>query len=192
MSKKLGFYVDTNSCQGCKTCQITCKDKNDLKIGQLFRQVFEVEGGGYTVSGYGIVPHVYAYYISMSCNHCEEPKCVDVCPTGASYQRADDGLVLINEDRCIGCRLCEWACPYKARQFDGKKMTKCDACHDLLAKGQNPACVDACPCRALDFGPIEELQLKYPGTTKDFKGLPDSSLTKPATLFKAHKNAIQY
>jgi anaerobic dimethyl sulfoxide reductase subunit B (iron-sulfur subunit) len=192
MGKTMGFYIDTSSCQGCKTCQVACKDKNNLKTGFLFRRVTEIEGGGYTEHGYGLVPKVYAYWLSISCNHCEDAKCIRVCPTGASYKRAEDGLVLINENRCIGCRLCEWACPYNARQFDGKKMTKCNACEDLLAKGQNPACVDACLARALEFGPLEELRQKHKNTTQDFKGLPSSSITKPNTLFKAHKDAIQY
>lgn len=192
MVKKLGFYVDTSLCQGCKTCQIACKDKNNLKVGNLFRRVTEVEGGGYSTQGFGIVPQVFAYHLSMSCNHCEDPKCVPVCPTGASYKRAQDGLVFINKDRCIGCRLCEWACPYNARQFDGKKMTKCDACQDLLEKGENPACVDSCLARVLEFGRIEQLQQKHKNTSQDFLGLPDSNITKPNILLKPHKDAIHY
>lgn len=191
MGKTLGFYVDTSYCLGCKTCQTACKDKNNLKYGHLFRKVTEVEGGSYTQQGYGIVPNVFAYWLSVSCNHCEDPKCVSVCPTGASYRREEDGLVLINRDRCIGCRLCEWSCPYNSREFDGKKMTKCNGCEDLLAEGKNPICVDACPNRVLDFGPMDELQKKYPHTSKDLYGLPDSDLTKPNILFKPHKNASQ-
>ena len=191
MNKAMGFYVDVSSCLGCKTCQIACKDKNALELGELWRQVEEIEGGGYVERGAQVIPNVYAYWISMSCNHCEDPKCVPVCPTGASYKRAEDGLVLVNRDLCIGCRLCEWSCPYNARQFDGKKMTKCTGCEDLLQKGENPVCVDACPMRIIDFGPMEELEKKYKGCVKNMSGLPDTHITQPNLLLKPHKNAIQ-
>lgn len=186
----MGFYVDTSTCLGCKTCQIACKDKNDLEVGQLWRHVKEVEGGGYVERGDQVIPNIYAYWISISCNHCENPKCVKVCPTGASYKREEDGLVLINRDRCIGCRQCESSCPYQARQFDGKKMGKCTACVDLLEVGQNPVCVDACPMRNIDFGPMEDLKNKYKDSIKSIQGLPAADITKPNLLLTPHKNAI--
>jgi Fe-S-cluster-containing dehydrogenase component len=97
-----------------------------------------------------------------SCLHCEQPACVTVCPTGASYKRAEDGIVLVNEDLCIGCKLCSWACPYGAREFDNDAgvMKKCTLCIDRIynekldAVERVPACVATCPTSARHFGDL--------------------------------------
>jgi Fe-S-cluster-containing dehydrogenase component len=97
-----------------------------------------------------------------SCLHCDEPQCVTVCPTGASYKRAEDGIVLVNTDICIGCKLCSWACPYGAREFDDDAgvMKKCTLCIDriynetLPEAEREPACVATCPSRARHFGDL--------------------------------------
>ena len=132
----------------------------------------------------------FAYYVSVSCNHCEDPACVKVCPTKAHFKRKEDGLVLIDRDKCIGCGMCAKACPYGAPQLDtvAKKMTKCDACQDRLAKGLNPVCVDSCPQRAIEFGEMSEL-LKKHSDRKHIAPLPDPSVTKPNLLVKAPRNA---
>ncbi|MFM9449458.1 4Fe-4S dicluster domain-containing protein, partial [Streptomyces acidiscabies] len=85
-----------------------------------------------------------------------------VCPTTAMSRR-DDGTVYVDQDKCVGCRYCEWACPYSAPQYrkDTGRMSKCDLCYDYRSKGKEPACVAACPSRALDWGPIDELRGKY-------------------------------
>ncbi len=100
--------------------------------------------------------------ISRSCLHCEQPACVTVCPTGASYKRAEDGIVLVNADICIGCKLCSWACPYGAREFDEDQgvMRKCTLCIDRIynenmpEQERVPACVAACPTKARHFGDL--------------------------------------
>ncbi len=104
----------------------------------------------------------FAYYLSISCNHCEDPACTKVCPSGAMHKR-DDGFVVVNEEVCIGCRYCHMACPYGAPQYNAAKghMTKCDGCYDRVAEGKKPICVESCPLRALDFGPIDELRKKH-------------------------------
>lgn len=188
---KSGFYVNSATCIGCKVCQMACKDKNDLDLGQLWRRVTEIEGGGYVRQGEAVRNTVFAYWLSVSCNHCDKPKCVDVCPTGASYKKGDDGVVLIDGDKCVGCRLCEWSCPYGARQFNGATMGKCNACGDLTAKGENPVCVDACVMRAIDFGPVAELKKKYSKVSKDCHGLPDSTITASNLLIKPHKDSVK-
>lgn len=169
-----GFYLNMKTCIGCKTCQIVCKDKNNLEVGTLFRQVHEVEGGSF--------PKPWAYTFSLSCNHCAEPKCVANCPTGALQKRAD-GIVTHDKATCIGCKLCTWSCPYGAPKYIEKqgKAGKCNFCADLIDKGENPACVDACVMRALEFGELEELRKKY-GTVADIKGIPDSGITKPSLV----------
>ncbi|MBM7854110.1 anaerobic dimethyl sulfoxide reductase subunit B (iron-sulfur subunit) [Desulfohalotomaculum tongense] len=169
-----GFYFDMTICIGCKTCQVACKDKNELPVEVLFRKVRTFEGGKY--------PKPWVYHLSMSCNHCAEPKCVKNCPTGALYKRKD-GIVAHNRERCIGCQYCVWSCPYGAPNYleEEGKSGKCDMCADLIDKGKNPACVDACMMRALHFGDLEELKAKYGGTS-NIKVLPDSGITKPSIL----------
>ena len=162
--KQLGFYVDQASCTGCKACQIACKDKNDLPVGITWRRVAEYSGGGWSQdeSQGTFKPNVFTYYTSVSCNHCEDPICVRVCPTKAMH-KGEGGIVSVDDGACIGCRYCEWACPYSAPQFNADKgvMTKCDFCQDFLAEGRDPACVAACPSRVLHFGEIDDLRRKY-------------------------------
>ncbi|EAR4674257.1 DMSO/selenate family reductase complex B subunit [Escherichia coli O5:H32] len=170
--EQVGFYFNAAACIGCKTCVIACKDKNDLEVGRNFRRVYDFEEGTF--------PKPRRWHLSIACNHCDSPSCVSHCPTKAMHKREEDGVVVVDHTLCVGCRYCTWACPYEAPQFDEASgmMTKCDTCLNLRAKGENPACVDACPMRALDFGPISELRKKY-GNNADIAGLPDSSLTRP-------------
>jgi anaerobic dimethyl sulfoxide reductase subunit B (iron-sulfur subunit) len=176
-----GFYFDMTACSGCKACQVACNDKNNLEPGTLFRKVYTFEGGKY--------PNPWVYNLSISCNHCAEPKCVENCPTGAMHKRKD-GIVDHIEDRCIGCKYCLWSCPYEApKYFEEKgKVSKCNFCADLIDEGKNPACVDACVMRAIDFGDVDELRKKYGGTA-DIKVLADSSITKPSILIKPTEEA---
>jgi anaerobic dimethyl sulfoxide reductase subunit B (iron-sulfur subunit) len=190
MAKQLGFYFDGSACSACKACQLACQDKNDLPASIMWRRVVVYGGGTWVASGNTMVPNnIFTYSISSACYHCEQAPCVQVCPAGAMTKRAD-GVVLVNQDQCIGCRYCEWACPYGAPQFNEAKgvMSKCTFCEDLLAQGQNPACVDACPMRAIEFGDIEELRKKY-GDVKAVEPLPDPNITKPSYVITPHKNA---
>lgn len=167
--KKLGLVIDLDICVGCHACAVNCKEWNasghsapltDLMAygekpdGVWFNRIHTFETGsgdeGRTV------------HFPRSCLHCEEPACVTVCPTGASYKRAEDGIVLVNADTCIGCKLCSWACPYGAREFDQDEgvMKKCTLCVDKIYN-QNlpevervPACVSTCPASARHFGDL--------------------------------------
>jgi anaerobic dimethyl sulfoxide reductase subunit B (iron-sulfur subunit) len=187
---QLGFYINQARCTGCKACVVACKDKNDLDVGVNFRRVYPYESGDYVTNGDAIQPNVQAYFFSISCNHCTDPKCVKNCPTGAMNKRKEDGVVSVDPAKCAGCRYCVWSCPYGAPQYNEKigKMTKCNFCIDLLAKGEDPACVGACPMRAIEYGPIDELRKKY-GDVADIKGLPSSSITKPNLVINAHRHA---
>ena len=179
-----GFYFDMTRCVGCRACQVACKDKNNLEIGTVLRFAKTYETGEF--------PKVDMYSFAGSCNHCENPTCVSACPVGAMY-KAEDGTVLHDAAMCVGCQACVKACPYSVPQFVAsvKKVTKCDACAALRAKGENPVCVDACPSRALDFGKTEDLIAKYGSDlVKDIAILPDSSITGSNTLIKAKKAAL--
>ena len=188
------FYFDSSSCSGCKACQAACKDKHGLEVGRLWRRVYEVSGGGWQAVGASWQQTVFAYNLSISCNHCEQPICMEVCPAKAIRQRPD-GIVLIDSRRCLGCRYCAWACPYGAPQYDEQagRMTKCTFCYDELEQGRPPACVAACPLRALDYGDRAELEQRYGplSTAAPVFPLPASELTSPALLLTPHAAAPQ-
>lgn len=191
MTRQYGFFVDSSKCTGCKTCQVACKDKNTLPVGVNFRRVYEYAGGEWT-PGVKDTWHqnVFAYYLSISCNHCATPACTKVCPTGAMHKRSEDGLVVVDNLVCIGCRYCEMACPYGAPQYHPEKkyMTKCDGCYELISQNKKPICVSACPLRALDFGPIDELRQKY-GEVAAIAPLPASTLTQPSIVINPNQHS---
>ncbi|MCS6933004.1 MAG: 4Fe-4S dicluster domain-containing protein [Acetobacteraceae bacterium] len=167
--RKLGLVIDLDTCVGCHACATACKSWNGSGMsgplsdinphsagieGVWFNRVHSYEAG----EGEGS----RTVHVPRSCLHCETPDCVTVCPTGASYKRAEDGIVLIDHDICIGCQLCAWACPYGAREFDEPEgvMKKCTLCVDRIynqampAAERVPACVSACPTRARHFGDL--------------------------------------
>jgi anaerobic dimethyl sulfoxide reductase subunit B (iron-sulfur subunit) len=193
MAKQLAFYFDASTCIGCKACQTACVDKNDLPLGNLYRRVFEYGGGNWILNN--DIPDlyhadsVYTYAVSTACMHCQDPICLHVCPAEAIIKR-NDGVVLIDQNKCIGCRYCEWACPYGAPQFNESAgvMTKCTFCEDLLAQGKNPACVEACVMRALDFGELSELRMKY-GDVDAIEPLPLAKYTQPSIVITPNKHS---
>lgn len=190
MAKQLAFYFDSSACSGCKACQVACQDKNDLPHNVTWRRVFSYGGGGWVPDGDTMAPNdVFAYSVSTACMHCQEPICMEVCPAAAISKR-DDGVVLIDQSKCIGCRYCEWACPYGAMRFreDLGVMSKCTFCQDLLAKGEQPACVSSCVMRALDFGELDDLRAKY-GNVDGIEPLPEASYTKASIVITPHKDA---
>jgi anaerobic dimethyl sulfoxide reductase subunit B len=191
MSKQLGFYIDTSICVGCKACQAACKDNYNLPIGVIWRRVIEYGGGSWVdKNGIKVPSNIFGYFVPLSCLHCIDPACVKVCPSGGMYKREEDGIVLVDQKKCIGCRYCEWACPYGAPQFNAEMgvMTKCTLCVERLQEGKNPVCVDACPMRAIHFGELSELQAKF-GALNAIEPLPSGDLTHPALVLTAHKDA---
>jgi len=166
--KRLGLAIDLDTCVGCHACATNCKEWNTGGIsgpltdvnayaaeqqGVWFNRVFTYEVGGEGEGGRTV-------HFPKNCLHCETPACVTVCPTGASYKRSEDGIVLVDHDKCIGCKLCSWACPYGAREYDEVVgvMKKCTLCVDkiynenLPEADRVPACVAACPSKARHFG----------------------------------------
>jgi Fe-S-cluster-containing dehydrogenase component len=168
-AKKLGLVIDLDSCVGCHACVTNCKEWNTGGHMAPLTDLLPYDAGADGVWFNRV--HTYeqscdgasrTVHFPRSCLHCDEPACVTVCPTGASYKRTSDGIVLVDEDKCIGCRLCSWACPYGAREFDVDVgvMKKCTLCIDRIYN-QNleeadrvPACVAACPTSARHFGDL--------------------------------------
>ena len=188
------FTFDASACTGCKACQEACRDKNDLPGGVLWRWVIEVSGGEWQPVGDAWHTSVFAYNLSLACNHCVHPKCAGVCPADAFHVRPD-GIVLIDQSKCMGCGYCAWACPYGAPQVLPQQgvMTKCNFCYDDLDAGLPPSCVAACPLRALDFksvddtpAPANRLHLwQIPASAHPFP-LPPYSRTEPHLALKPH------
>lgn len=182
---RYAFTFDASACTGCKSCQVACKDKNALPDGVLWRRVYEVSGGRWEQRGAAWINNVFAYNVSVGCNHCDDPACVAACPTNAYIVR-DDGLVWLDGWRCVGCEYCAWVCPYGAPQYSAQlgRMTKCDGCYDLIDTGFAPSCVSACPLRALDFvrtdGPL-------PASNYQPFPLPAISRTSPQLVVKPHR-----
>lgn len=188
-----GFYFDSARCTGCRTCEMACKDYNDTDIDCNYRKVYDIEGGECSVDGNGVVSHsVACYHVSISCNHCAEPACVKVCPTGAMHKDDSTRLVMVDGSKCIGCGYCHMACPYNAPKVSSEQghSVKCDGCHDRVLAGSAPMCVSACPLRALDFGEISELEQKYPdAVVGDIAPLPSKGYTNPRLLVKECRDA---
>ena len=173
-----------NMCIGCRTCQVACKEKNDLDVGVNFRRVRTFETGTY--------PDARGYHISGSCNHCRDALCVKNCPAAAMYY-ADDKTVQLDSTKCTGCRRCITACPYGAPQFIEEKGVsgKCDSCKTLRDRGENPRCADACIMRCLEFSGLDELINKHgPDLTRELPALPPESITKPALLINPKSCAL--
>ena len=173
--KKLGLVIDLDVCVGCHACVISCKEWNTGGYGAALSDQdpygadvsgtflnrihsFEIVPEGGEVVGAGNDARIV--HFPKSCLHCEDAPCVTVCPTGASYKRSADGIVLVDEDKCIGCGLCAWACPYGAREMDvaAGVMKKCTLCVDrvynetLKEIDRVPSCVRTCPANARHYG----------------------------------------
>ncbi|MDP5148337.1 dimethylsulfoxide reductase subunit B [Shewanella sp. ULN5] len=182
-----GFYFDPGKCNGCKACHIACKDKFDANLGVIPRRVYEYIGGGFVEGTNNTVTcNTFGYYISISCNHCDNPVCVKACPTGAMHKRREDGFVHVAEDLCIGCGSCARACPYDAPQLDPirKVMIKCDGCFERVSEGKKPICVAGCTQKALQFDDIEVLRGKY-GNNSSIAPLPESGITEPNLIIQS-------
>jgi DMSO reductase iron-sulfur subunit len=151
MKTQYGFWVEPDRCTKCWSCQVACKAWKGTKAGTVnIRRVLDIWGGTF--------PNVTRTFISLSCMHCEKPACMAVCPVGAVSKRVEDGIVLVDQSKCIGCHSCFFACPFGVPQFgeDGT-MQKCDYCLDRLEAGKAPACAANCPTKALHSGTMEEL-----------------------------------
>ena len=179
---QLAFYFDQTRCTGCYTCVVACKDWHDVPAGPAsWMRVSIIEKGKY--------PEPFVAFLCLACYHCAEPACVPACPVSAITKRQEDGIVVVDSEVCLGkdsCQLCLEACPYEAPQFgaeDNAKMQKCDLCLDRWVEGKEPICVAGCPMRALDAGPIEEMEAKY-GHVHQAVGFTYNDKLEPSVVFK--------
>lgn len=178
-----GFSFDQSRCSGCHACAVACKNWHGLPAGSLkYLRVYEYEKGSF--------PDVRLHFQWIPCYHCEEPACRDSCTSQAIYKEDKYGAVLIDSERCDGCRTCYDVCPYGALVFEsddsGAKAQKCTMCIDRLERGEKPICVLSCPTRALDFGPLDALVARY-GDRRDLEDMPSGSATRPSVVFRPHR-----
>ena len=149
------ILTDLNKCVGCLACSISCKVINNVPVGSYWNKVLRV-GPNPRVEG-GQWPDVYTYFLTVQCQHCEDPECVKVCPTEASH-KLEDGTVQIDKSKCIGCQFCAMACPYSVRYLNEEErvVEKCTLCEQKIAQGELPQCVAQCGSRARFFGDLEQ------------------------------------
>ncbi len=172
---KLAIGINLRRCIGCNTCAVACKMQNNVPDGMLWNRVL-TEGCERFDSAEGTYPNLSRTYLPLACQHCENPACERVCPTGATY-KDDKGRVEIDYDKCIGCRMCMAACPYNARTFNWNEpvratgagygdarvpergrgvMEKCTLCKERTDEGDEPMCVRCCPADARIFGDLDD------------------------------------
>ncbi|MCB8814813.1 4Fe-4S dicluster domain-containing protein [Desulfosporosinus shakirovi] len=147
---RYAMVIDTRSCIGCHSCTVACRVHNNLPVDMIYNPVT-------TVGPTGVYPNLHMAHIPLLCMHCEQTPCVNSCPTGAS-QRREDGIVWIEESKCVGCKTCVMVCPYGARVSNHEKGTvqKCDFCFDRVDKGSIPRCVQSCHQKARIFGDLDD------------------------------------
>ncbi len=199
---RLGMVIDLKRCIGCNSCTLACKQENGTPAGIHFARVITREVGTY--------PQAKRTFLPVLCNHCADAPCAEACPTGATHIRAD-GIVMVEREKCIGCRACAVACPYMNRHFieqgflaqgysgngvspyetlkfgafDEGTMTKCTLCAHRVDHGLEPACVVTCPTDARIFGDWEEVDGRLQTLVRERNGwslLPEAN-TKPSVLY---------
>ena len=168
------FSFDMGACIGCHSCEVACAEQNGLPDGTVWRRVGEIEGGAF--------PDARRMHLSLACNHCLEPTCLEGCPTEA-YLKLENGVVQHLADECIGCQYCTWSCPYSVPVFqpDRRIVTKCDMCLPRLESGLAPACVGACPTEALRVEPVDVEAWRTDHHEGDAPQLPPASITLSTT-----------
>lgn len=144
------LIVNLDRCIGCYSCELACKMENDVALGERWNKVIQIEP-------FGTWPDVHSYWLPVHCQQCDNPSCVHVCPTGASYVN-DDGTVLVDKEKCVGCKYCMMACPYGVRSWNESQQVveKCTLCQQLTSAGELPHCVKNCCGEARFYGDLDD------------------------------------
>lgn len=176
MTNHYGFYLDVNYCLGCGACIKACSNKNNLPSSVKYRRLRQMENIDYDQG------QISRFFLSTACNHCANPECMGVCPSGA-YAKRRDGIVVHFPEKCSACKSCVASCPFGAPQFNPvtEKASKCQLCYERLDRGQRPYCVEACITGALQLRTMQDIpRTKLISLTVP---LPTIRLTRPATFF---------
>ena len=162
MAEQYGFFVDSTRCVKCFACEVACQQWHGIKAATVHRRTVQEECEG-------SFPDVARIFTSLSCMHCENPLCVAECPQGAIAKREEDGLVVVDKEKCIGCKTCSSACPFGVPDYleiegGGFLMDKCDGCLSLGREAdETPRCVNTCPTKALNFGLLADMEAAAEG-----------------------------
>ena len=178
------IVTDLNRCVGCLACSVACKAVNEVPIGSYWNKVLRV--GPNMPSGATRARDAELYFLPVGCQHCKNPECVNVCPTGASH-KLEDGTVQIDKSKCIGCQFCAMACPYGVRYLNEEErvVEKCTLCAQKTERGELPQCVSQCGGRARFFGDLEQGLESF--VCPDSPGGPN-----PAKYADAKSNGVGY
>ncbi len=181
------FHFDAVACVGCRCCEVACNEQNNNPADIKWRRVGEMEGGEF--------PAFTQMLNSMSCNHCIDPECLIGCPTNSYIKIQETGIVIHDDDTCIGCQYCTWNCPYEVPVFHEERniVTKCHMCHERLDVGQSPACVQACPTGAIEIEAvnIQEWLERDIDKEANMPFLPDARITNSTTRYTLPDNLPQ-
>ena len=145
------IVVDLDRCIGCHGCEIACKNENEVELGSFWSKVVQV-------GPFGDYPHLQQYFLPVMCQQCADSPCTHVCPTGASYRDPETNVVLVDKEKCIGCKYCMMACPYGVRSWSPSEnvVEKCTLCGQLTSVGEQPKCVAACCASARFYGDLDD------------------------------------
>jgi molybdopterin-containing oxidoreductase family iron-sulfur binding subunit len=187
MAEHYGMLIDLKACIGCHACSIACKLENDTPLDVDWHRVLTV-GGEHLDTPRGTYPNLSLYWLPVPCMHCENPPCEKVCPTTAISQRTD-GIVLIDQDKCVECGYCAWACPYQVPQHNREAgvVEKCTLCAHRVDQGQKPACVEACVWGARIFGDLNDpnSEVSQAIATRHGEVLMPEQGTKPSVYYSS-------